>query len=333
MDTVPVEEKRGYPIRVVSKKTGLSVHVIRAWEKRYGAVTPGRTARGQRLYSTADIERLASLAAAVKGGWNIGSVARLPKEELDKVVEEAVSAPVIPLARSAAADRAERILDSCMEAVKNLDVSALRNEIFRGSVELGETALLDEVIVPLMERIGEAWRAGALRVFHEHTASVVLRTYLEGLIASAETSPLSPCATAAALSGEHHELGALAASAAASIMGWRVRYLGPNTPADEIVGAAEQTGSRAVLISVSFVYDGHRTPEEVSRIRRFLPERCLLVLGGDAAMQNRAALSFPGVEIVDDLMSLRRLLDGFGRDGSGPTPGSAAPKGTGKADT
>jgi DNA-binding transcriptional MerR regulator/methanogenic corrinoid protein MtbC1 len=328
-DTERMGEEQGYPIRVVSKKTGLSVHVIRAWEKRYGAVNPRRTPRGQRLYSKSEIERLTVLAAAVRGGWSIGSVVRLSGEELDKAVKETETAPAgsgpaapgetAPAARGGAA--AETILAACMKAVENLDDGALSDALFRGSVELGKTALIDDVIVPLMRLIGEAWREDSIRILHEHAASAVVRSYLGGLLTAKDTRATAPCAVAATLSGELHELGAIVAAVAATTVGWRVRYLGPNTPADEIVRAAEITGSRAVLISMPFVFDERRTPEEIGRVRRFLSERCVLILGGSAAVRNRAALSMPGVEIVDDLKSLRRILTGEDQVNHGPVQG------------
>jgi DNA-binding transcriptional MerR regulator len=330
-----MEKEKGYPIRVVSKKTGLSVHVIRAWEKRYGAVIPRRTTSGQRLYTEDDVERLCSLAAAVRGGWSIGGAARLPAAELEKAAAEAVFPPVpsapaafpAPTAHAAApedADRAARVLAACMEAVKSLDGNALREELFRGSVELGETALIDDVVVPLATRIGEAWREGTLRILHEHAASAVLATYLGDLLSSANASPLAPCAVAAALPGERHALGALAAAVTASLMGWRVRFLGADTPAEEIARAAELTGSRAVLVSLSFEFDERGTREEISRIHRFLPEGCDLILGGDAAARNRASLSMPGVTVLGDLQSLRRTLAAFPRGGPGRFPGLAS---------
>lgn len=329
-DTIRMGEEQGYPIRVVSKKTGLSVHVIRAWEKRYGAVSPRRTPRGQRLYSKSEIERLTALAVAVRGGWTIGSVVRLSGEELERAVKETDTAPAgsgsaapgktSPAARGAAA--AETILAACMKAVENFDDGALSETLFRGSVDLGKTALIDDVIVPLMRLIGEAWREDSLRILHEHAASAAVRSFLGGLLVSTDASSPAPCAVAAALSGELHELGAIAAAVSAMTVGWRVRYLGPNTPADEIVRAAEITGSRAVLISIPFLFDERRTPEEIGRVRRFLSGRCALFLGGSAAVRNRAALVIPGVEVVDDLKSLRKFLSGEDQANRGPVQGA-----------
>src|SRR6188768_2142134 len=76
-----------HPMRLVAARTGLTPDLLRAWEKRYGAVAPVRSSGGQRLYSDADVERLSLLARAVEGGRAIGQIANLPLDELQGIVE------------------------------------------------------------------------------------------------------------------------------------------------------------------------------------------------------------------------------------------------------
>ena len=69
--------------------TGLSPHLIRIWEKRYGAVAPKRTATNRRLYSDAEIERLNLLRLATAAGHSIGNIAKLPLRRLKSLVAKA----------------------------------------------------------------------------------------------------------------------------------------------------------------------------------------------------------------------------------------------------
>tara|TARA_R110002072_G_scaffold64203_3_gene159509 strand:+ start:118230 stop:119186 length:957 start_codon:yes stop_codon:yes gene_type:complete len=69
-------------IKDVSMVTGISVHTLRAWEKRYGVVNPNRSENGRRYYSEADIEKLELLSFVVKAGEAIGQVQKLSLEEL-----------------------------------------------------------------------------------------------------------------------------------------------------------------------------------------------------------------------------------------------------------
>ena len=78
-----------HAIKIVTRRTGLSAHVIRIWEKRYGAVKPERTGTNRRLYSEEQIERLDLLREITQAGHSIGLVAKLPIGRLRKLAAEA----------------------------------------------------------------------------------------------------------------------------------------------------------------------------------------------------------------------------------------------------
>jgi DNA-binding transcriptional MerR regulator len=77
-----------HPIQVVVRRTGLTADVLRAWEKRYGVIEPGRSEGGRRLYSDRDIERLRLLRRATGAGRRISQIAGLATEELAALVKE-----------------------------------------------------------------------------------------------------------------------------------------------------------------------------------------------------------------------------------------------------
>src|SRR5688500_15622251 len=111
-----------HPIRIVMDRTGLSLETLRAWERRYGAVRPGRTDGSQRRYSDADVERLRLLARLVSGGRSIGQVARLGTEELAALSrEDAEQATAPPERASGDQERWEFLLTAAKEAVEALD--------------------------------------------------------------------------------------------------------------------------------------------------------------------------------------------------------------------
>ena len=74
------ETSASYPIRAVSKMTGIGIDTLRAWERRHGAVTPTRDDRG-RMYTDADIARLRLLRGAVEHRHAIGRLAGLSDAE------------------------------------------------------------------------------------------------------------------------------------------------------------------------------------------------------------------------------------------------------------
>ncbi|HEX3777970.1 MAG TPA: MerR family transcriptional regulator [Polyangiaceae bacterium] len=77
---------RAYRISDVARAVGVSTHALRAWERRYGTVEPRRTKGGSRRYDAAQIERLKALKKLTDLGHAIRHVARLPHEELERLL-------------------------------------------------------------------------------------------------------------------------------------------------------------------------------------------------------------------------------------------------------
>jgi DNA-binding transcriptional MerR regulator/methylmalonyl-CoA mutase cobalamin-binding subunit len=282
--------KEGYTIRTVAQLTGLSSHVIRAWERRYGAVTPARTEGNQRTYSEADISRLRLLARAVAAGSSISRVAGLSNNDLERFVSLSLEANMEP-------DDTSALLTAALDAVERLDPIALEDAVVRASIELGQIRAIENVIVPMMDEIGKRWHEGKLRIMHEHMASAVVRNILGSAFRAQETSPEDRGVVVAAPAGQSHELGALACAGTAASLGLRVTYLGAGVPADEIIAAVDQTRSVAVILSVVFPRSATRVREEVQLLRRHLPRHVRLIVGGASASQ------------LDPEYSLRTMAD------------------------
>lgn len=195
MDTAtqPDHQPR-HSIAVVSRRTGLSQLVLRAWERRYGVVAPGRTDSGRRRYSDLDVERLSLLGRLTAADHRIGDVANLPLADLRQLVGELqIPATVRPIGAIPAPVDAAAHLGQAMQAVAALDPAALENVLTRASLVLGRTALRQELIQPLLERIGDQWRDGSLRIAHEHMASTIVHAFLATGNAAQVPEPGSRC--------------------------------------------------------------------------------------------------------------------------------------------
>jgi DNA-binding transcriptional MerR regulator/methylmalonyl-CoA mutase cobalamin-binding subunit len=302
--TLPRNDPR-HPIRVVARRTGLKPDLIRAWERRYGAVAPGRSATHRRFYSEAEVERLSLLSQAVRAGHTISQVAQLPNEELEELVahDTVARAPVT----SGPICRTDALLAGCLAAVQRLDARDLEAQIQRASVELSVPDLLDNLLAPLMERIGEQWKQGSLRPFHEHMASAVVRSFLGAVLG--EVSCLAPVFLAATPARQRHELGALLATAAAAAEGWQVLYLGPDLPPEEIAAAALHQDARVVALSLVYPPDDALLREELRRLRRLLGSGIEVIAGGRAAAAYADVLREIGALRLDDLRALRHHLE------------------------
>lgn len=311
-----------HPIKVVARRTGLSQHVIRVWEKRYGVVSPSRTATNRRLYSETEIERLHLLCQLTQAGHGICRIAKLPLERLRSLHSEIAKtgapnavAP-IPVTSSpadsspaAASDAAECYLAEAMVAIRTLNDGGMDDLLCRAAVELGHQGLLQKVITPLTNRIGAAWEDGTIKIAHEHFASSVLRTFLCNWAKPFALPDSAPVLVVATPAGQIHELGAVLVAAAAANKGWCVKYLGTNLPACEINGAAVQSKARAVALSVVYPDDDPHLVQELISLRKYLPADVAILVGGRAAESYGDAIASIGASLLADLPQLNRKLD------------------------
>lgn len=299
-----------HPIQVVSRRTGLSPDLLRAWERRYAVVAPGRSETGRRLYSDRDIDHLRLLQRAVRGGRRIGSVAQLDHAALTALVREddlaEASAPTREPAGPATGPHA--FLEQSTRAVEKLDPKALEAVLMRSAMALGTLRFLDEVVAPLLRQIGERWLVGELTPGHEHAATAVVWRVLGTLANVADYGVGAPAVVVGTPAGQHHELGALLVAALASASGWRVIYLGPDLPAEDIASVARESRAMAVALSVIYPPDDASLEAEIHALRARLPPDVSVLVGGASAGAYEQAISAAGCVLVHDLNGLQQAL-------------------------
>lgn len=309
-----------HPIGVVCRRTGLKPDLIRAWERRYGAIQPRRSPTRRRLYSDSDIERLKLLREAVSGGRGIRHVASLAKSELlDLIAADKADRPSAPSSRSSSqaviglkVDAAEglphKILHNCLAAISKLDGSELEHELERASVALSRVDVMEHVIVPLMGQVGELWKQGSLRPLHEHLASVTVRSFL-GRLPTRQTSVGAPRVLVTTPAGQHHELGALLVAECASEEGWSVTYLGTDLPAEEIAAGCVEKSVRAVALSITYPPDDPQVAPELRRLRRLLAPDTTILVGGRSAGAYQPVVREISARYLRTLSDLRTELE------------------------
>jgi len=299
-----------HPIKVVSGRTGLTPEVLRVWEKRYGVVRPERTEGGQRLYSDQEIERLRLLRALTLEGRRIGEMSRLDTEELRALLiedQDAERPPTPSPTHSSLAPDAADLKERALRAVEDLDQPGLRSALARTQVTLGAATMIEEVLSPLIHELGARWARGNLKIHQEHFATVEIRRLLDLVMDSAPVDGNDPRLVVSTPAGELHELGAMLVAGTAAAEGWRVTYLGPNLPAEEIAAAARSLGATAVALSVVFPQvAGLET--EIRQLRSRLPRRIALFVGGAAFDAQPGLPATLGAERVENLDGFRAVL-------------------------
>lgn len=301
-----------YPIRTVAARTGLSAHVLRVWERRYGAVSPSRST-GPRLYSEAEIERLRLLKTLVDSGIQIGQLAPLPSNELRELVaRHARSTP----SESLTDDALTREMHAVMNAVTQLDGQLLEQLLRRAAIVFPLRVFAERLVVPVLHRAGALWASSDICPAHEHLLSATVSRVLDWLVDSLPTAPPGREAIAVTPSGQRHEFGARIAALVAMEEGWRVTYLGADLPAQDIAVAARARNAQVVLLSAPIEDDAANSlVRELQALRGALGETVQLLIGGAGAQVIDVERS--GVTFVASYDDLRLALRSGGNDTAG----------------
>lgn len=225
-----------YSLGAVSRLTGLSPHVLRAWERRYQAIRPLRTPGGTRRYREADVRRLRRLRAATEAGHSISEAARLDDAELERRVAAHAAPPEAPI-------------PAILAVVERLDAAEAERLLALQLAALGPLRFAASVAAPLLREIGERWQGGRLCMASEHLASSLVRSLL-GASLRRRGGLGAPVVVFTTPPGERHELGVLMGAVAATESGAHAIYLGPDLPPAELLHAAETLEADAVALGV-----------------------------------------------------------------------------------
>jgi len=290
-----------YTIRETSIRSGVSVPLLRAWERRYHVVSPERTPAGYRLYDDGAVARLRTMRRLVEAGWTPSNAAgailsgkaglELPVESPTAHVDEADRPPT-----PAGTDPVERIVD----AVERFDLrtlDALLDDAYAvGSFE----SVTSSVVLPALTAIGEGWMAGRIDIASEHAASHLIGRRLSGALSAAAPAPARPSAIIGLPPGARHELGALAFAVAARRGGIPVAYIGADVPVTSWVETTSRPDTRAAVLAVMRPADIEAAVAVRDALAASRPDLIVAVGGPDAgALDDGVVIVLPpGLELA-----------------------------------
>lgn len=252
----------------LSRRTGVSVELLRAWERRYALLAPSRTAGGFRLYGDDDERRVRRMRGYLDAGVSAGEAARLALDE-----------PGTPQTATAAdTSRLQRSSAELREALDAFDEQSANAAFDRALAEFTLDTVIRDVVLPYLRELGERWARGEATVAQEHFASSLLRGRLLGL-ARGWGNGIGPVALLACVPGEEHDLGLICFGLALRARGWRITYLGADTPPSSLVDAAGRLRPAIVVVSVVTAPVSTEARRELKTLARSHP----LALGGAGA--------------------------------------------------
>ncbi|MEM1028969.1 MAG: MerR family transcriptional regulator [Myxococcota bacterium] len=310
MATKQNSNDKQYSIRVASRMTGISSHTLRMWERRYGFPVPQRTPGGARRYTADDVARLKLISKALEAGYRPNEVVGESPAALQEMVAVLSRAPgTAPAAviREDAADRASGpSLDRAVALVEGDDLEGIRDEIRAAVAVLGPKRFLVDFAHPLLIRVGDRWRDGALSVRQEHLFSELLTTQIRALIAGYEVARGRPTVLLTTLPDELHSLGLQMVALYLALVGAGVRLLGPNAPTSDIVSAAVALDVDVVGISVSVASSAPPTRAHLATLLRDLPRKLELWVGGEGSVDLMP--EEPGVKFIHSFEGIDRAV-------------------------
>jgi len=288
-----------YKMGTLSRLTGLSPILLRAWERRYGLLQPERGTGGHRLYTDGDLAVLQKTRKLLDAGRSIGEIAALGREAILSDSPGTIWSAG-PAGNIDAADRLkDRYRAGMIEAAAILDEDALKRELDAAAATLSIPMLIEGVIEPAAREIGDLWQSGKCTVASEHLASIVFVHRLRKIIDAAESlwDQNSPLVIAACLPGEEHHLGLLIVSYFLNCHGVRVLCLGASLPFKDLVQASGASRPRAVLLSVTRPQTFRKERGQIRSLLNEIDGNARVYLGGAGAPEKDAVLERAGLQI------------------------------------
>ncbi len=292
-----------FQIRDLEEFSGVRAHTIRIWEKRYGILEPDRTSTNIRTYGIDELKAILNVAFLNQNGFKISKIAALSPVERDRLVRE------VALSKDGGGDA----LNSLKMAMLGFDEVLFESVSAKFREANGFKALVEQVYVPLLERIGLLWQTNSICPAHEHFVSNMIR---HKLIVASEALPLSAAVreTIHVLylpENEIHELGLLYVNYLLRAKGERTIYLGQSVPQHDLQQLIGLFPQRIVFVSILTTDPPvSEVPAMLAGLRQQLPEERFVfwLTGNQLGRMPKAAIP-EGMRLFPTLRDLLKAVD------------------------
>ena len=258
-----------YTIKSVSIQTGIRPVTLRAWERRHALLNPHRSDNRYRLYSERDIAILRWIKSRVDEGISISNAVL----ELRQMTRNGVWPDAVPTAptRTLVTPKAtpETYTHWLYDALIKHDEERAADIVKELQASYDLMTIFSRIIAPTLVAIGEAWYRGEIRITTEHYASNFLRARLMSLLQAYPTRRNAPYIQLGCAPTEQHELGSLMMAVLLRSEGYRVEYLGPDLPVDDLVDYASYEFPDMIVLSASTelaAFEMRRLQEKLNEI-------------------------------------------------------------------
>lgn len=240
-----------FTIKAVSIQTGIRPVTLRAWERRHEVLDPQRGDNRYRLYSERDVAILRWLKNRIDSGISISvAVHEFKHMTGNNIWPDAV--PTAPVMISKKPNRApDTLVKPLYQALIRHDEASADSLMQEIQAEFDLYTLCVDILTPALKEIGEAWYRGEIRITTEHFASTYLRGKLLSILQSYPARRHTPYIMIGGAPTEQHEIGGLMMALLLRSEGYRVEYLGPDLPLEDLADYARYEKPTLIVLCAS----------------------------------------------------------------------------------
>jgi DNA-binding transcriptional MerR regulator len=239
----------------LARRVGVRVDTLRAWERRYGLLNPHRSTGGFRLYSSHDEAVVRAMLGEMDRGYPPSQAAKLALTRAgtrDGQGSHPASAPDPTASTASPADltHLEAIRTELYRALIGFDGGRAHQLLDALLAEFTLNAVLRDVLLPCLQQIGVGWAGGEVTIAEEHFASQLIRDRLLGLARDWDQGR-GPRALLSCPAGERHDIGLICFGLVLSRSGWRITFLGPDTPVTALSDAVAALSPDLIVLTAT----------------------------------------------------------------------------------
>ena len=291
----------GIGIGAIANEIGLTKDTLRVWERRYGFPQPLRSSGGERLYPQEQVTKLRLVKRLLDAGHRPSKVLPQSITQLQQMAEDS----------GVGQDAPDVELDRLVELLRVGRYDDFRFELLKRATREGLSRFVLDAAAPLSARVGNAWAAGTLQVYHEHLFSeamqVTLRSLMRPLSEALRGRGTHPRVVLTTLPGEAHGLGILMAEAMLALADCECMALGTQTPQLDIVDAVLAHEIEIVALSFTASMPAQAVINGLAELRTVLPPEVAIWVGGSSPALRRklpdGVLSVAGLAPVEDAVA------------------------------
>jgi MerR family transcriptional regulator, light-induced transcriptional regulator len=296
LENTECQESEGLSIGALSRATGISIHSLRMWERRYGSPVANRRHSGHRRYSYSEVDRLRAVERALSAGFRASEVVCLTVKEIDEMLAMGKNPNQDRRKRHRLIIETNQVInekaDQWIEAAENFDEPYLAHHFEKAWTESSPLSFLVDRLVPFTKRIGDSWQCGDFPVAKEHFAIQQLSDFIASKWRSLNLHNTGRPFIFATLPQDYHLIGLQMSALLTTFYGGKVLFLGRELPEDEILATAKQTNAQAVCLSISGCIASRFVLKSLKNLIQELPDETHLVCGGDGVPNNLDGITF-----------------------------------------